>query len=455
MEGDRVRRFHMNDLLRNRKSLYLILTAIIISVFTLSIAYAILSVTLNITGAAEVVASNWDIHLENVKVKSGSVSSDVPVISGNNLSFSASLVTPGDYYEFGVDVVNSGNIDAMIDSVIKTPELTVEQAKYLKYEVSYASGESISSKQFLKSNSTTPIKVRLEYRNDLNASDLPSTTEELDLKITLIYVQADGNGSSVVNNGYAGNLWIASGNINTVGSEVCISDQCFYVIDNGGEKVTMLSKYNLHVGNVATNVASYTSYNSIDYKVSNLANVNNSAYVLPLSDPSAPGSGIRYNIIPLDSPTGLQNSNAKGMTAEFPYIGVERFSANFYWRITQSGSMPKLDPNYGTSYPAYIYDSNSSLYSYIENYKVYLKSMDVDILNARLIKYEELIKLGFSSINNNPPEWVYSSSYWTGSLNSLMIFYAVEYTGNLNSEVDVSSNEYGVRPVIEIPIDEF
>lgn len=84
MEGDRVRRFHMNDLLRNRKSLYLILTAIIISVFTLSIAYAILSVTLNITGAAEVVASNWDIHLENVKVKSGSVSSDVPVISGNN-----------------------------------------------------------------------------------------------------------------------------------------------------------------------------------------------------------------------------------------------------------------------------------------------------------------------------------------------------------------------------------
>lgn len=443
----------MNDLLRNRKSLYLILTAIIISVFTLSIVYAILSVTLNITGAAEVVASNWDIHLENVKVKSGSVSSDIPVISGNNLSFSASLAIPGDYYEFGVDVVNSGNIDAMIDSVIKTPELTVEQAKYLKYEVSYASGESISSKQFLKSNTTTPIKVRLEYRNDLNASDLPSTTKELNLKITLIYVQADGNGNSVVNNGYAGNLWIASGNINTVGSEVCISDQCFYVIDNDGEKVTMLSKYNLHVGNVATNSVSSTNYNSGDYKVSNLANVNNSAYVLPLA---LPGGTTEYNIAPLDSPTGLQNSNAKGITDAFPYIGVEQFSKSLYWRISQASTIPKLDPSYGSSCPAYVYDSNSSLYSHIENYKVYLKSMDVDILNARLIMYEELQDLNCSVDScSAAPEWLYSSSYWTGTINALTSFYAVEYGGVLNSEVYNYDYRFGVRPVIEIPISEF
>lgn len=452
MEGDRVRRFHMNDLLRNRKSLYLILTAIIISVFTLSIAYAILSVTLNITGAAEVVASNWDIHLENVKVKSGSVSSDVPVISGNNLSFSASLATPGDYYEFGVDVVNSGNIDAMIDSVIKTPELTVEQAKYLKYEVSYASGESISSKQFLKSNTTTPIKVRLEYRNDLNASDLPSTTETLNLKITLIYVQADGNGSSVVNNGYAGNLWIASGNINTVGSEVCISDQCFYVIDNDGEKVTMLAKYNLHVGNVATSAASSTNYNSIDYKVSNLANVNNSAYVLPL----APPIGSTTTITPLESPTGIQNVDAKGKDAEFPYIGVEKFSTNNYWYIYQGNSMPKLNPNYGSSYPAYIYDSNSLLYNYIENYKNYLTSFDVNIFDARLIKSEEVENLGCNmSSCDDAPEWLYSTSYWTGSLSGVLLFYAVKYDGILNPDETSNSYDYGVRPVIEIPIDEF
>ena len=447
-----MRRFYIKDLLHNRKSLYLILTAIIISVFTLSIAYAILSVTLNITGAAEVVASNWDIHLENVKVKSGSVSSDAPIISGNNLSFFASLLTPGDYYEFTVDVVNSGNIDAMIDGVIKTPELTAEQSKYLKFEVSYASGESLSSSQFLKSNTTTPIKVRLEYRNDLNASDLPSATEELKLKITLIYVQADGNGSSVVNNGYAGNLWIASGNINTVGSEVCISDQCFYVIDNDGEKVTMLAKYNLHVGYSVTNPVSSTSYSSNDYKVSNLTYVNNSAYVLPLAPPNLDSNA---TITTLESPTGIQSVDAKGMTENYPYIGVIRFSESMYWRKSIDGVL-SLIPSYGTSYPAYIYDSNSLLYNYVENYKNYLIDFGVNVSDARLIKYEEINDLGCTMLScANAPEWVYSTSYWTGTVNGPAWFYAVDYDGSISSEVDAYSYDFGVRPVIEIPISEF
>ena len=122
---------------RDRKTLYIILSIVLISVFSLTIVYAALSVTLNITGNAEVVASSWDIHLDNAKVKSGSVNNNVPSISNNNLSFSATLTTPGDFYEFTVDVVNGGSIDAMIESVIKTPELTQEQAKYIKYEVSY------------------------------------------------------------------------------------------------------------------------------------------------------------------------------------------------------------------------------------------------------------------------------------------------------------------------------
>ena len=64
----------IQDLLKDRKTLYLILSVVLVSVFSLTIVYAALSVTLNITGNSEVVASSWDIHLENVKVTSGSVS---------------------------------------------------------------------------------------------------------------------------------------------------------------------------------------------------------------------------------------------------------------------------------------------------------------------------------------------------------------------------------------------
>ena len=243
-----MRNIDFKKIMQDRKTLYLILCIAIVSVFTLSIAYAAMSTVLEIHGNSEVVASSWDIYLDNVEVNSNSVSTNVPVISGSStLTFDVDLNIPGDFYEFKVDVVNDGSIDAMIDSVIKTPELTSEQAKYIKYEVSYANGESISSNQTLEKGTSTPIKVRVEYRKDLVASDLPSSATELSLKLTLVYVQSDGSGNNISNNGSA--LRVVSGDINTVGSEVCIGTECFYVFDNDGQNVKMLAKYNLYVGN--------------------------------------------------------------------------------------------------------------------------------------------------------------------------------------------------------------
>ena len=146
-----MRKINLQRLFSSRKTLSLTLIIMAISILSLTVVYAALSVTLNITGSTEIAASNWDIHLENPIVRTGSVSANAPSISGNNnLSFTANLKTPGDYYEFSVDVVNDGTVDAMIDSIVKTPELTEEQSKYIKYEATYQNGESISTKQTLK-----------------------------------------------------------------------------------------------------------------------------------------------------------------------------------------------------------------------------------------------------------------------------------------------------------------
>ena len=237
----------IQNLLQDRKTLYLVLTIMIVSVFTLSIAYASLSTILEISGNAQISSADWDIHLDNVKVKNGSVSANAPQISGSStLSFDVDLNTPGDYYEFTVDVVNLGSIDAMIDSVVKTPELTSEQAKYIKYEITYENGESISTNQTLKKGTSTPIKVRLEYRKDIVSSDLPSSATELSLKLTLVYVQSDGSGSSIPNNGSEASLVrVVSGDGTQVGNEVCIKNECFYVISSTDSTVTMLAKKNI------------------------------------------------------------------------------------------------------------------------------------------------------------------------------------------------------------------
>ena len=168
-----MKRFNFN--IKDRKVLTLGLCLVVVCVFTLTVAYAALNAVLTIQGSAQVTSADWDVHLANPIVKNGSTTTDVPVItSGKSLTFNTTLNMPGDFYEFTVDVVNSGSIDAMIEKVTKTPELTTDQAKYLKYEVSYANGESIANKQAIAAGVTMPIKVRVEYRNDLVASDLPT-----------------------------------------------------------------------------------------------------------------------------------------------------------------------------------------------------------------------------------------------------------------------------------------
>ena len=391
----------MMKLLQDRKTLYLVLGIVIISVFTLSIAYAAMSTVLEIHGNSEVVASSWDIHLDNVEVKSGSVSANTPSISGtSSLSFDVELNTPGEYYEFTVDVVNDGSIDAMIDSVVKTPELTTEQAKYIKYEITYENGESISTKQTLKKGTTTPIKVRVEYRKDLVSSDLPSGATELSLKLTLVYVQSDGSGSEIVKDGkiYAK---VISGDGTQVGDEICIDTECFYVISSTDSTVTMLAKYNLYVGG---------EYNS---------------------------SWIAYG----EEATGKQDSTMLGYNPPHikPYKGTTKFSDTNYWSSTVS------------SYPAYVYDSNSILYNYVENYKTYLSTLGVTPIEARLITYEELISLGCSGSScSSAPSWVYSTTYWSGSANSSYNVWYVLSRGDFNSIYYSYDNNFGCRPVITI-----
>ena len=399
-----MKRIDFRKILQDRKILYLVLCIAVVSVFTLSIAYAAMSAVLEIHGNSEVVASSWDIHLENAKVKSGSVSANAPSISGtSSVGFDVELNMPGEFYEFTVDVVNDGSVDAMIDSVVKTPELTSEQAKYIKYEITYENGESISTKQTLKKGTSTPIKVRVEYRKDLVASDLPNTSTELSLKLTLVYVQSDGSGSDIPNNGAVESLvTVVSGDGTQVGNEVCIKNECFYVISSTDSTVTMLSKYNLYVGGEYN--SGWTAYG--------------------------------------DEATGIQDSTMLGyVSGQTIRKGTTKFSNTNYWSSTVS------------SYPTYVYDSNSTLYSYVENYKTYLSTLGVTPTEARLITKEELEGLGCivsSGSCSGAPSWVYSTTYWSGSACSSYIVRYVYSDGDFYDGLYSLYNNIGCRPVITI-----
>ena len=388
----------INFNIKDRKTLYTILSLVLVCVFTLTVAYSALSAVLTIQGNVRVSAADWDIYLNNPRVTNGSATTNVPVIkTSSTLEFETTLNMPGDFYEFVVDVVNAGDIDAMIENVVKTPELTTEQAKFLKYEVSYQNGESITTKQLLAKDTTMPIKVRIEYRKDLSNSDLPTGQVVLDLSLTLEYIQSDGSGSSVKDNGVY-NPVSANGDINDIGTVVTIGTEQFYTIGTEGDNVKLLSMYNLYVGGVYN--SGWTTY------------------------------GVEA--------TGKQDSTMLGwVPSGQPYEGTTAFS------------------NTSSAY------SGSFVEGYVNNYKTIIENeYGMFIVEARLISYDELtdsetFACVVGDVCSNKYPWIYSTSYWSGTAEGTINVWRVYSVGRFYTDIAFGSDTFGVRPVIVISKDYF
>ena len=380
--------------IKDRKVLTLGLCLVAVCVFTLTIAYAALSAVLTISGNARVSAADWDIYLANPKVTNGSATTIVPSIkTSSTVEFSTTLSMPGDFYEFTIDVVNGGSIDAMIENVVKTPELTTDQAKFLKYEITYQNGESITNKQLLAKDTSMPIKVRIEYRNDLVASDLPTGQVVLDLALTLEYTQSDGTASEGTNNGVL--KPVANGSIEDIGTVVTIGSEQFYTIGTEGDNVKLLSMYNLYVGN------------SVDSN---------------------------WNVTPLASPTGKQSELARGWIN-----GAEE------WYGTTALS------NTNSTYEGSIVEGH------VNNYKTILEAdYGVDVVETRLITKDELTsdEIGCSDTDytctGSAYPWIYSTSYWSGSALNTDSVWIVYGGGTFYGSTYRLDSRFGVRPVIII-----
>ena len=124
--------------------------------------------------------------------------------------------------------------------------------------------------------------------------------------------------------------------------------------------------------------------------------------------------------------------------ASFPRRGTTTFSSSAYWSSTVS------------TYPSYVYNNNSQLYNYIENYKVYLEKQGIEIEEARLLKKEELETLGCSSSCSSAPSWVYATSYWTGTAYNSSYLWLVDTTSSVKNKSYSNNDDLGVRPIIAI-----
>lgn len=157
----------------------------------ISIGYAAISSNMNINGTTDIDSNKWDISFANVKETAGSVTATSAAAiqtDKTKVNFDIALGVPGNFYEFTVDVVNNGTIDAMISETVKSG-ISSEQAVYLNYDVTYKDGTAISKCDKLSAGETKTLKVRVEYRTDITAAQLPSEEQNLNLTFEAQYVQ--------------------------------------------------------------------------------------------------------------------------------------------------------------------------------------------------------------------------------------------------------------------------
>lgn len=169
-----------------------VVIAILLLVVGISIGYAALSATLNITGNTTIGKATWDVHFENLNETAGSVTAVTPAAidaGKTNITYAVTLTQPGDFYEFTVDFKNGGTIPAKVAATPTLAGLSEDQKAYINYTATYSDGTPVQANDALDAAATKTIKVRVEYRSDITSDVLPAEGTSAELTFAMNFIQ--------------------------------------------------------------------------------------------------------------------------------------------------------------------------------------------------------------------------------------------------------------------------
>ncbi len=178
--------------MKKKNSKKFVLALLVLLLLTVSVGYSALSTTLNINGTSKINNATWDVHFENIKVTSGSVSATKAATidtATTTVNYNVDLTKPGDFYEFTVDVKNAGSINAKLSALPTLSGVSTEQDVYTNYTVTYKDGAAIKADDKLASGETKKLKVKVEFDKNVNNNQLPTAAQTLNLTFAMNYVQ--------------------------------------------------------------------------------------------------------------------------------------------------------------------------------------------------------------------------------------------------------------------------
>ena len=198
------------------------LVALIFSLFLVGLGYAYLASDLKVGGTANIGTARWDVHFANADLEYASagitfdsnsnsnIASGVPKIKGTNndeIEYNVTFSQPGDYYEFTVDVVNGGDMDAQYshegcsikvkignDSEMQLEECTNDEnwPSYLTYY--YEEYDSNVDYRYIEAGDTVKMLVHLALNADLTNEQWESIRgKQIKITDSINFIQGFGN----------------------------------------------------------------------------------------------------------------------------------------------------------------------------------------------------------------------------------------------------------------------
>jgi len=257
-----------------RKDSYkaLSLAAVILAVCSLTLGYAALTQTLNINvgGTVQSGTTTWNIHFENngkSATKVGNAVLGTMDLKQTTITLSGvTLKTAGDSVTYSFNVVNDGELDAMI-SVLTPTEVTVtggtttEQnalKQAVEYTLKYADGTEVGLNDSLLASEEKEMLLTISLKA---GTTLPSSNVSIsNIGYTITYVQKTSGGGS---------------------SDTGLNEYGFYY----GKKYTMTTSFNSNdFGDVITQSTSFTFYDDGSAEINSVANEGEGSYIFEMNE---------------------------------------------------------------------------------------------------------------------------------------------------------------------------
>ena len=183
----------------DRSSLFMACGALLVSVITLTIAYAVLSTTLTIKGSAKINSATWNINITagNDFTTYGSAKFGYPTIESTTISgMKVDFYQPGDGVRFPFTVRNDGSLDGKLKEVKKGTISCSSMNNYnaqkvcenITYTIKYEDGSEILEGDVIKSGGVQFFVLEIMYNKK---TDFISPTEvSIDgIDVVLLYEQ--------------------------------------------------------------------------------------------------------------------------------------------------------------------------------------------------------------------------------------------------------------------------